>query len=98
MQGEIPAEQEDKDVVHDPIVQAIKEQRAQECSLGQAVNIEVERTVKARPVVEPNLHEQDHSEQRQRHAREQHPPERHQQIEPDQDHHKVELVLCISEE
>ena len=98
MQGEIPAEQEDKDVVHDPIVQAIKEQRAQECSLGQAVNIEVERTVKARPVVERDLRGEQNAEARERHMPQQDAPERHEEVEPDEDDHEVELIFRIPKE
>ena len=98
MQSDIAAEQEDKDIVHDPVVQSIEEQRAQECPLRQSVDVEIERRVKARPVVKRNLHDEDSCEQRQCHTRKEHAPERHQQIEPNQDHHEVELVLRISEE
>ena len=65
--------------------------------LGQSVDVEIERCIKARPIVECNLQDENPRKQRQRHTREQDAPERHQEIEPDQDHHEVELVLCISE-
>ena len=97
MKGNIAAEQEDKDVVHDPVVQPVEEQGAQERPLGQPIDVEVERGAEARPVVESNLHEKDTGKQRQCHAREQYPPERHQEVKPDQDHHEVELVLRIPE-
>ena len=98
MQGDVSAEQEDKDVVHDPVVQPIEEQRTQQRPLGQSVDVEIERRIKTRPVVKCDLHEENRREQRQGHTREEDAPERHQQIEPDQDHHEVELVLRISEE
>ena len=47
VEGNIAAEEEDKDVMHDPIVQPIKEQCTQKRSLGQSVDVEVERRIEA---------------------------------------------------
>ena len=98
MQGDVSAEQEDKDVVHDPVVQPIKQQRAQKRSLGEPVDVEIERRIEARPVVERDLQNEDACQQRQGHVAQEEAPKRHQQIEPDQDDHEIELILCIAEE
>ena len=97
MEGDIAAEEEDKDVVHDPVVQAIEEKGAPERPLGQSVDVEIECCIEARPVVKGNLDGEDAHEQRERHAAQEDAPERHQEVEPDQNDHKVELILCIAE-
>ena len=97
VESDIAAEEEDKDVVHDPVVQAIEEKGAPERPLGQSVDVEIECCIEARPVVKGNLDGEDAHEQWERHAAQEDAPERHQEVEPDQNDHEVELILCIAE-
>lgn len=98
MQREPAAEQEDEEVVHDPVVEAVHEEGLQQRAVGQAVDVGVEADAIARPVVEGDL--QDHQPREAFWADALYPvdPERHEQVEPQEDHEEVELVFRRAEE
>ena len=98
MHREIAAEYEDEDVVYDPVVQAVHEERLEKGMVGQRVDERVERDGEARPVVEAQLRDEEQDQAGLARTPHDGNPERHEQVEPDQDHEEVELVFCRAEE
>ena len=56
--GKPAPQQEDEEVMEHPIIEAVHQKRLENAVIGQAVNVEVEGRVEARPVVKGNLQNQ----------------------------------------
>lgn len=96
--GQIPAEHEDEDVVEHPVIQPVHEERLEYGVVRQPVDEDVEGHREARPVVKGNLHGQQQEQADFARAADHVDPDRHGQVEPDQDDQEVELVFRIAEE
>lgn len=94
----IAAEHEDEDVVNDPVVEAVHEEWLEQGVVGQRVDERVERHGEARPVVEAQLRDEEQDQADFARAPHDGNPERHEQVEPDQDHEEVKLVFRRAEE
>lgn len=62
MDGKPSAQDKDKQIVHDPIVQAIEKKRLEHGSVRQAVNKQIEGCAEAGPVVKGNLRDQENGQ------------------------------------
>ena len=98
MYGEIAAQQEDKEVMQHPVVKTIHQERFQHTVIRQAVDINVEASAEARPVVKGNLQGKKYAQPGNRQPANNRNPQRHQQVKPQENDHKVKLVFGIAEE
>ena len=81
-----------------PVVEAIHEEWLQQGIIWQSVDIGVEGDREARPVVKEHLEYEQCGESAQAHAAHEGNPERHEQVEPEQDDEEIELVFRTAEE
>ena len=84
-------------IVHDPVVQAIQQKRLQQGGIRQTVNEKVQGSAEAGPVVKNKLGKEQSCQSFYADAADNLDPKRHQQVEPEQDNEKIELVFGIAE-
>ena len=96
--GKPAPQQEDEEVMEHPIIEAVHQKRFENAVIGQAVNVEVEGCIKARPLVKGHLQNQQDAQTVKGQATYYGNPKGHQEIEPQENDHEVELILGIAEE
>lgn len=96
--GEPSAQQEDEDVVENPIIQAVGQEGLQQGILWKIRDEVIEGSVETGNVVESDLEKEETQEAHCSHAAHHRDPQGHEEIEPEEDHEEVEMVLGQPEE
>ena len=97
MYSEPAANHEDEHIVDDPVIQTIQEKWFEKW-VFHAVDHEIEACAEAGKIVNGNLQKEKQAEVPPVCTADHIDPERHQQVEPDEDDQEVKLVLCVAEE
>ena len=96
--GKPSSQQEDEEVVKHPIVQTIEKERLQQGILRKVGNEVIKGSVEAGKVIKGDLKEEQDEKIPLSHVAHHGDPEGHEQVEPEEDHQKVKVVLGESEE